>query len=121
MTAIVAIYQALPLAESISDLSDYIDKLFSDNDDGFVALCTCHRAKGLEADRVFLYKPDDMPMTWRDIKPWQKEQEDNLLYVALTRSKSELYIVGKPHWLPDKNEKATSDRAASAHPLTAAM
>ncbi len=35
-------------------------------------------------------------MSWRNIKPWQEEQEDNLLYVALTRSKSELYIVGKP-------------------------
>ncbi|MDF5732419.1 MAG: 3'-5' exonuclease [Rhizonema sp. PD38] len=55
-------------------------------------------AKGLESDRIFIYKPEDMPMYWKKQQPWQLEQEQNLLYVALTRSKSELFIVGNPEW-----------------------
>lgn len=39
-----------------------------------------------------------MPMTWRNQRDWELEQEENLLYVALTRSKSELFIVGHPDW-----------------------
>jgi len=34
--AIYAIYRALPIAKSISDLEDYIDELFSDNNNGHV-------------------------------------------------------------------------------------
>jgi hypothetical protein len=44
-------------------------------------------------------------MTWRNQLEWQKEQEDNLLYVALTRSKSELFVVGNPDWLPTDDDK----------------
>lgn len=34
-------------------------------------------------------------MVWDRQLKWQKKQEDNLLYVALTRSKLALYIVGE--------------------------
>jgi DNA helicase-2/ATP-dependent DNA helicase PcrA len=96
--ALQVIYQNQPNATSIEDLGIYIDSLFSD-DRGAVTLSTCHKAKGLEGDRIFIHKAADMPMTWRDQRDWQLEQEENLLYVALTRSKSELFVVGKPEWL----------------------
>ena len=44
-------------------------------------------------------------MVWKSQLGWQKEQEDNLLYVALTRSKSTLYIVGQPDWFKDDKEQ----------------
>ncbi|WP_375494604.1 UvrD-helicase domain-containing protein [uncultured Nostoc sp.] len=95
--AITIIYQSQPQAINIEDLKYYLDSLFSD-DNSPITLSTCHRAKGLEAERIFIYKPEDMPMTWKNQQDWQLEQEENLLYVALTRSKSELFIVGHPDW-----------------------
>jgi len=92
-----AIYESHPEAKSSEDLEKAIDQLFSD-EQSLITLCTVHRAKGLEADRVFILKPGDMPMRWRNQLKWQKEQEDNLLYVALTRSKRELFIVGDQEW-----------------------
>ncbi|MHC5732219.1 MAG: 3'-5' exonuclease, partial [Nostoc sp.] len=95
--AIETIYQSQTQARGIDDLKYYLDGLFSDENSP-ITLSTCHWAKGLEGDRIFIYKPDDMPMTWKNQQQWQLEQEKNLLYVALTRSKSELFIVGYPDW-----------------------
>lgn len=112
LEALATIYISQPQARSIADLSAYIDSLFSDEVSP-ITLSTCHRAKGLEGDRIFILKPEDMPMTWRNQMEWQKEQEDNLLYVALTRSKSELFVVGQPDWLPQEKtgEDSKSDTA----------
>jgi len=101
--AIRAIYLAHPETKSIGDLGEAIDQLFSDEHSP-ITLCTVHRAKGLEADRVFILKPGDMPMRWRNQLAWQKEQEDNILYVALTRAKRELFIVGSQEWGTEKGE-----------------
>jgi len=68
-------------------LENYIDSLCSDESSP-ITLSTCHRAKGLESDRIFIISPHDLPMVWRNQQGWQLEQENNLLYVALTRSKS---------------------------------
>lgn len=101
--ALLTIYRSQPMAKSINDLGNYIDSLFSDEHSP-VTLCTAHRAKGLEGDRIFLLKPGDMPMVWRGQQEWQKEQENNLLYVSLTRSKSQLFIIGTPQWLQREKE-----------------
>jgi DNA helicase II / ATP-dependent DNA helicase PcrA len=39
--------------QNINQLTEYINRLFSD-DNAPVTLCTVHRAKGLEADRVWI-------------------------------------------------------------------
>lgn len=103
LEALQTIYKSQPQSSCLQHLADYIDSLFSDEHSP-ITLSTCHRAKGLEGDRIFILKPEDMPMTWRNQLDWQKEQEDNLLYVALTRSKAELFVVGKPNWLPQEEE-----------------
>ena len=97
LEALTEIYKSHPQATSIAELAASIEELFSD-DASPITLSTCHRAKGLEGDRIFIHKAEDLPMKWRNQLDWQKEQEDNLLYVALTRSKRELYIVGEPNW-----------------------
>jgi DNA helicase II / ATP-dependent DNA helicase PcrA len=56
-----------------------------------VNLTTIHGAKGLEANRVFLLRPDLIPHK-SAIQQWEKEQEYNLLFVALTRSKHSLFF-----------------------------
>jgi superfamily I DNA/RNA helicase len=67
-------------------LENYIDSLFSDESSP-ITLSTCHRAKGLEGDAIFIINLRDLPMVWRNQQGWQLEQEHNLLYAALTRSK----------------------------------
>ena len=61
---------------------------------GAITFCTCHKSKGLENHRVFILTPERLPMEWKDQLEWQYKQEVNLEYVAYTRAKSELVIVG---------------------------
>lgn len=75
------------LADSILDLKYKIKSIFTDEIQGIV-LSTVHKIKGLEADRVFIIRPDLLPM--QTAKPWQQIQEKNLEYVAITRSRLEL-------------------------------
>jgi DNA helicase-2/ATP-dependent DNA helicase PcrA len=77
--------------ETVSDVRKRIDKIFSSKGEG-VTFSTIHKSKGLEADRVFIMKPELLPHP-KCTEPWQKIQENNLHYVAITRAKKELYYV----------------------------
>jgi len=80
------------------DVVDFITGIF--NDIGTAAknvttFSTVHKAKGLEADRVWILRPDLMPLP--KARPgWEANQEENLKYVALTRAKQELRTVATP-------------------------
>ena len=76
------------LSNSIEDLISKIKMIFSDKISG-IMLSTVHKVKGLEADRVFIVRPDLMPLPFNN-KQWQIKQEKNLEYVAITRAKNEL-------------------------------
>lgn len=67
----------------------HLDGLFSDAADGAVLLSSVHRAKGLEAERVYVFEPQRIPAPFGT-----PEEEDNVLFVALTRSRKELHFVG---------------------------
>lgn len=59
-----------------------------------VMFSSIHRAKGLEAKRVFILKLKDAPMPHPMAKlAWEKEQEQHLIYVAITRAIEELVYV----------------------------
>jgi DNA helicase-2/ATP-dependent DNA helicase PcrA len=88
-------------ATDIPDLICKINLLFAENKDGIV-LSTVHKAKGLEADRVFIIKPDLLPMKVN--KAWQYQQELNTVYVAITRARHEL-IYDNVWGMEDENEK----------------
>jgi len=75
------------LSDSVMDLKYKIKTIFTDEIQGIV-LSTVHKIKGLEANRVFIIRPDLLPM--QNVKPWQYIQEMNLYYVAITRAKLEL-------------------------------
>lgn len=68
-----------------------IEALFTDDKNGII-LSTIHKAKGLESDNVFILNSELMPSKWAK-KSWEKEQEDNLMYVAYTRAKKNLIFI----------------------------
>lgn len=71
---------------------DKINKIFSDEDNNGIMLSTIHKAKGLEANRVFIIHEDLMPSK-HATKQWELQQERNLMYVAFTRAKSYLGFI----------------------------
>jgi superfamily I DNA/RNA helicase len=78
-------------ADTIADINKRIATIFADNVTG-VTLSSVHRAKGTEADSVYIIRPDLMPHPMAKTA-WQREQEMNLKYVAITRAKRLLTIV----------------------------
>jgi DNA helicase-2/ATP-dependent DNA helicase PcrA len=82
----------------VDDLKSLIEGMFSNADDkttrkDLLTLCSVHKSKGLEWDRVFLLGREDfMPSKWAK-KDWMKVQENNLIYVAITRAKRDLVEV----------------------------
>lgn len=67
---------------------DSITSIF-DGDEKGIILCTCHRSKGLEADRVFLLDKNLIPSA-RASTQEALYAEKCLLFVAITRAKKEL-------------------------------
>jgi superfamily I DNA/RNA helicase len=82
----------------VKDLIDLIYSLFSNGDDArtpknLLTLCSVHKSKGLEWDRVLILgRLDYMPSKWAK-KDWMKAQETNLIYVGVTRAKETLIEV----------------------------
>jgi superfamily I DNA/RNA helicase len=74
-------------ATSVEDLKIKIKAIFSDKIEG-ICLATVHKVKGLEANRVFIVRPDLLPLP--NTRSWQYIQEKNLEYVAITRARLEL-------------------------------
>lgn len=70
---------------TVQEIRDTIKRLFDDNTSGGVLLSSVHRAKGLEADRVFILRPELMPHPMAKSQ-WAQEQEQHLRYVAITRA-----------------------------------
>lgn len=75
----------------VNGLIDVIDMLFTATR-GSTTLATIHKAKGLEADKVFWLNSSQCPSKWAR-QSWQKQQERNLCYVATTRAKTELVLI----------------------------
>ncbi len=72
-----------------------IDKLFNDfPGEQQCRFSSIHRAKGLEAPKVNLLYPHLLPHPMAK-KAWEKQQETNLKYVAITRAIDELNYVNE--------------------------
>lgn len=92
VACIETVIDQLPETErTIPKLIVKIEGLFSDSN-GVLMLSTCHKAKGLEWDRVAIYRPDLMPSRWAR-QEHQAQEEKNLMYVAWTRARRELYFI----------------------------
>lgn len=89
------------LAEGLTsarDLHNRIENVFAESADG-VCLSTIHKAKGLEANNVYILCKTLMPSRLAT-QEWEKEQEQNLMYVAYTRAKYKLGFVSETEISP---------------------
>lgn len=78
---------------NVAELEIRINGVFSDKVEG-VTFSSIHRAKGLEADRIYLMRPDLLPHPSAK-QDWEMQQEANLEYVAKTRPRKEFIFVHK--------------------------
>lgn len=113
----------------LSGLANKINSLFSDDKSKSVlTLCTIHKAKGLEWERVFILDVHRIPSQYAT-QEWQLAQETNLLFVAYTRSKwnrttregGETYFITCGNWqgerltiAPKPTKQATDEPRAIA-------
>lgn len=82
--------------KTLEEVSTKVDELFNDTDENnIVILSSVHRAKGLERDDVFVLKWTFR--AWFDKMYWldKPNEECNIAYVAITRSKRRLFITNK--------------------------
>jgi len=102
------IIQIADECESIEQMTEFIDGLFDDSDvKKCIRLSSIHRSKGLEASKVFLYNPGNIPHPMAKTEE-AKIQEMNLKFVATTRAINELVYV------TPKDAKKTSKPAGPA-------
>lgn len=80
------------------ELLSHIDKMFNETNGGII-LSTIHKAKGLEADNVYILCNSSMPSKLAK-KEWEKEAEENLIYVAYTRAKKKLGFISEKEIKP---------------------
>jgi Superfamily I DNA and RNA helicases len=78
--------------DTLNDILKRIKEFITATDNP-IKLSTIHRAKGLENNRVFILNYDELPYLRTQQKEWEKIQELNLKYVAVTRTLQELYLI----------------------------
>lgn len=81
--------------ESVDEMINKIKTVFVDDDTiKGIKLSSIHKAKGLEADRVFFLMPANAPCPHPMAKTaWAIKQEHHLVYVGITRAIKELTYV----------------------------
>ncbi len=86
---------SLPEAKrTTAELISVLQSLFTETNHR-LTLATIHKAKGLEAESVWWLAPSLCPSRWAK-QPWQQQQEQNLMYVAVTRAKTKLSLIELP-------------------------
>jgi DNA helicase-2/ATP-dependent DNA helicase PcrA len=97
--ALMTIIESLPTDAPISDIKLRIQAMFGDNETDprqLLTLSTVHKSKGREWPRVYLLgRSMYMPSPFAR-QVWQAQQEDNLIYVAVTRAQADLIEVELP-------------------------
>lgn len=74
----------------VVNVIDFITEMFSDQVQGVTVLCSYHRSKGREWPNVYLLDHDKNMSTKRELRDWEKVQNENLAYVAYTRAQERL-------------------------------
>ena len=95
---VFAVIGGMAADATLNDLKAKIDEMFPKSEKGveqkkMVRLMTAHRAKGLEEDTVVILGRKELFPSKYATKPEQLVQENNLEYVAITRTKRVLIDV----------------------------
>ncbi len=80
-----------------AELEQRISNIFRDDETHGICLSTIHKAKGLEADNVFILCPSLMPSKTAK-QEWEIKAEQNLIYVAITRAKKSLNYISETYF-----------------------
>lgn len=120
LSAVLALFEAYQPQE-FRDWETSIEKIFDESDGRrCINLYSIHSGKGGEGDVAFIIEPELMPFTRKNQTSEEREQENNLLYVALTRPKETLALVlgeGKSpddiSWLPPEYIDVTKVEVAA--------
>lgn len=96
-----------------ADLDFLQQELFQDDahKQKCILLSSVHKAKGLEWPRVYLLGRSDYMPFFKAEMEWEQEQEQNLIYVAITRAKHELIEVTDVRSALDKGLHRLPSRA----------
>lgn len=83
---------------TVSALQDMVRSMFADigSSATTVILCSVHKSKGLEWPTVRILGRGEIMPPKREMQDWQREQEVNLCYVAVTRAQEALVDVAMP-------------------------
>jgi DNA helicase II / ATP-dependent DNA helicase PcrA len=84
-------------SKNAKDFKSYINGLFVEEDgvQSLILFMTAHRSKGGEWNNVYIIHTDEFPHP-KAKSDRQREQERNLMYVAVTRAIENLFFVGAP-------------------------
>lgn len=99
-----SINSLITLAGKMTEKASLIEKIknvFKEDKNG-IMLSTVHKAKGLEADNVYILCWSCMPSKLAH-QDWEKQQEENLMYVAITRPKQTLGFISEKEIPPSGN------------------
>lgn len=77
---------------TVDELTEKVKVIFNGDEKDAIMLSTIHKAKGLEADNIFILCPSLMSNKMAK-KDWEIEAEANLNYVAITRAKISLNYI----------------------------
>jgi superfamily I DNA/RNA helicase len=70
--------------DTVDQVIKRIEAIFVDEEIPGINFSTIHRAKGLEANNIYILAPDKMPHPMAK-QEWEIVQEYNLMYVMITR------------------------------------
>lgn len=99
------------LSEGLTDTEELIAKIntvFSEGKTEAVRLSTIHKAKGLEADNVFILCKSLMPSIYAK-QEWEILSERNLEYVAITRAKRTLQYIDEDKFRIERGKQFNSE------------
>jgi len=108
---LIAVIEGMAPDSTMADLRDRLESMFIDSKGEkipAVALMTAHRSKGREFPRVFIWGANILMPSKRVEREWERQQEENLIYVAITRAIHELVWVD----IEPKTRKAAHPAAA---------
>lgn len=80
---------------SVNDFLSFVKELYNRNrSDNAIVLCSAHASKGLESDNVYIINPHQFMSFRRNPTVEEYVSEANVMFVAFSRSKENLLIVG---------------------------
>jgi DNA helicase-2/ATP-dependent DNA helicase PcrA len=91
--SLLSILEQLPETATSRDACDAVTSIFRGAPGASITLSTVHKAKGLEWPVVYILDADRLMPHPKAKDGWTLQQEYNMLYVAITRSKRELYFI----------------------------